>query len=54
MNYKELGKTGLQVAPVIFGTSALGNLYTTLGDDTKQEIVTNCYRNVPVFDSAGK
>lgn len=56
MEYKEFGKTGLKVPPIIFGTSALGNLYTALSDDTKLEIVSECFKNVstPVFDSAGK
>jgi len=45
------------IPPVIFGTSALGNLYSALSDDTKTEIVKESLLNVPkpvVFDSAGK
>lgn len=57
MEYHPLGKTGLRVPPIVFGTSALGNLYAALSDDTKTSIVKECIRNVPgtvVFDSAGK
>jgi D-threo-aldose 1-dehydrogenase len=57
MEYKALGKTGLQVPPIVFGTSALGNLYTALDDDTKLNIVSECmmYMQKPVvFDCAGK
>ncbi len=52
-----LGNTGLIVPPVIFGTSALGNLYTELDEDTRLEIVKACFDNVlcpVVFDCAGK
>jgi D-threo-aldose 1-dehydrogenase len=51
------GKTGLKIPPVIFGTSALGNLYAALEDDTKLGIVSQCFEHVQkpvVFDSAGK
>jgi D-threo-aldose 1-dehydrogenase len=56
VKYNEFGKTGLKVPPIVFGTSALGNLYTALSDDTKLDIVSQCFNNVPipVFDSAGK
>jgi len=56
MEYSTLGKTGLKLPPIIFGTSALGNLYQVLNDSTKFDIVNECCRNVeiPVFDSAGK
>lgn len=49
--------TGISLPPVIFGTSALGNLYTALSDETKMQIVSECFNHVPkpvVFDSAGK
>ena len=52
-----LGTTGLKVPPVIFGTSALGNLYEAISDETKEAIVGNClgYVESPVvFDIAGK
>lgn len=53
----ELGKTGLKVPPIIFGTSALGNLYSELKEDVKLEIVKECFtylQSPVVFDSAGK
>jgi len=56
MEYSTLAKTGLKLPPIIFGTSALGNLYRVLNDSTKFDIVNECCKNVeiPVFDSAGK
>jgi len=56
MEYSALGKTGLRIPRIIFGTSALGNLYRVHPYNTKLEIVRECIRNVqhPVFDSAGK
>jgi D-threo-aldose 1-dehydrogenase len=56
MEYSTLGKTGLKIPQIIFGTSALGNLYRAHTYATKLEIVSECIKNVqnPVFDSAGK
>ena len=51
------GKTGLQIPPIIFGTSALGNLYQALDDETKSQIVRESIERVGapvVFDTAGK
>jgi D-threo-aldose 1-dehydrogenase len=42
---------------IIFGTSALGNLYVDLHEDIKTKIVSECFKHAPhpvVFDSAGK
>lgn len=47
----------IELPKVIFGTSALGNLYTSLPDDEKLKIVSECitHSTAPsVFDSAGK
>lgn len=57
MNYKPLGKTGLKVPPIIFGTSCLGNLYQALPDQTKLQILKEMFIHVDgpvVLDSAGK
>jgi D-threo-aldose 1-dehydrogenase len=56
MKYSNLGETGIKIPEIIFGTSALGNLYQAISFETKLEIVRECFRNVkyPVFDSAGK
>ncbi len=57
MNHRPLGKTGLDVPPVIFGTSCLGNLYEVVADETKLAIVAEIFRHCPapvVLDSAGK
>ena len=51
------GKTGLEVPPIIFGTSCLGNLYQALPWDTKLAIMREWFKWVepPVaLDSAGK
>lgn len=52
-----LGKTRLEVPPVLFGTSALGNLYGDPGAATKQGIVRAIRQTLGtrmVLDSAGK
>lgn len=57
MERRSIGKTGISIPPVIFGTSALGNLYSALSDETKTEIIKECLLNVPgpvAFDTAGK
>jgi D-threo-aldose 1-dehydrogenase len=54
---RKLGKTSLQIPPIIFGTSCLGNLYQALEDDVKFEIIKEWFRCVesPVaIDTAGK
>jgi len=57
MEHRPIGSTGVSIPTVIFGTSALGNLYSALSDGTKTSIIKECLLNVPkpvVFDSAGK
>lgn len=57
MIYKELGRTGIKIPSIIFGTSCLGNLYQALPEQTKIEIVQEMFKHVdpPVaLDSAGK
>lgn len=57
MILQPLGDTGIQVPPITFGTSALGNLYTALDPKVKQEIVKESIhysQPLTVFDSAGK
>ncbi|NMC38040.1 MAG: aldo/keto reductase [Bacteroidales bacterium] len=57
MDHSPVGNTGLNIPRIIFGTSALGNLYSALSDETKIGIVSECLAYVPkpvVFDSAGK
>jgi D-threo-aldose 1-dehydrogenase len=56
-DYRPLGKTGLKVPPIVFGCSALGNLYRVISDVAKLEIVSAWFDQVapPVFiDTAGK
>ncbi len=57
MKRSSIGNTGIILPPVVFGTSALGNLYNALTEETKLEIVSECFKYVSrpvVFDSAGK
>ncbi|MFW6250248.1 MAG: aldo/keto reductase, partial [Alkalispirochaetaceae bacterium] len=52
-----IGATGVGVPKLIFGTSALGNLYRELDEATKREIVANWFEEMdpPVcIDTAGK
>lgn len=55
--HRPLGKTGLQVPPIVFGTTCLGNIYEVVPDETKHAIVAGVIKHSPapaVFDSAGK
>lgn len=54
---KQLGRTGLQVPLVIYGTSYLGNLYTALPYEEKLALMSKwfeCTEKPVVIDSAGK
>ena len=54
---RPFGRTGLQVPPIVFGTSVLGNAFQTLPDQTKSAIISEWFRHVAptVFiDTAGK
>jgi D-threo-aldose 1-dehydrogenase len=47
----------LDMPPIIFGTSGLGNLFVALPQEIKQEIVKEAIAHTKgklVFDSAGK
>ncbi|MGB0371975.1 MAG: aldo/keto reductase [Opitutales bacterium] len=46
----------LEIPRIVFGSSALGNLYEVVEDDQKLAIVTNWIRHqkYPIIDSAGK
>lgn len=47
----------IQLPPVIFGTSCLGNIYEATPYETKLAIVRECVNNspgIPMFDTAGK
>ncbi|MEO6685046.1 MAG: aldo/keto reductase, partial [Dyadobacter sp.] len=52
-----MNDNAIQLPPVIFGTSCLGNIYYATSYEEKQAIVKACVENSPgkaVFDSAGK
>lgn len=55
--HAEIRHTGIRIPPVIFGISALGNLYQSMTPERKQDIVAACHRHTAspvVFDGAGK
>ena len=55
--HAEIRHTGIRIPPVIFGISALGNLYQAMTSERKQAIVAACQRHTAspvVFDGAGK
>ena len=57
MKKNELAGTFLKLPPVVFGTSALGNLYVALTEKDKLDIIRECFNHVKkpvVFDCAGK
>lgn len=51
-----LTRDGVEITPVIFGTSCLGNLYRVLPYETKLELAQAWFRTAakPTIDSAGK
>jgi D-threo-aldose 1-dehydrogenase len=52
-----LGKSGLEVPPMIFGTSYLGNLYRAMSYREKLELIRGWFQSVEkpvVIDTAGK
>jgi D-threo-aldose 1-dehydrogenase len=55
--YRQFGKTGLRVPPIVFGSTALGNAFQALPEQTKMGLCCEWFRHVtpPVFiDTAGK
>ncbi len=58
MKFAPIRDTGISLPQLIFGTSALGNLYNALDYKTKKDIVRNFFGAMPgrpvVLDSAGK
>ena len=57
MNRNILGKTGIEIPPIIFGTSCFGNLYVALPWPTKISILNNIFDQMDgqvVLDTAGK
>jgi D-threo-aldose 1-dehydrogenase len=54
---KPLGRTGLMVPSVVYGTSYLGNLYTALSYENKLALMQKwfeCTEKPVVIDTAGK
>jgi D-threo-aldose 1-dehydrogenase len=57
MKYHPFGDTGISIPAIVYGTSALGNLYSEPDYKTKLAIVRECTTRVSkpvVFDCAGK
>lgn len=54
---RELGKTGVAIPKVVFGTTCLGNLFVAMSDQAKHELVKAWIDQMPspvAIDSAGK
>lgn len=54
---RTLGRNGPDVPPIVFGTSALGNLYAARPDEAKLAVLREMFRDAQgpvVLDSAGK
>lgn len=54
---RQLGRTGIAVPPIIFGTSAFGNLFRAIPYEEKRRIAEEWFERVEppvVLDSAGK
>lgn len=57
LSHRPLGRTGVGVPPIVFGTSCLGNLYAVVPEERKVALVAEMIRHCPapvVLDSAGK
>ena len=57
MHLSSFGNTGLQVPPIVYGTSFLGNLYRDIGWDLKLEIIKKWFEagdSMVLIDTAGK
>ena len=57
MKYTKVKKSDIHIPEIIFGTSALGNLYHVIPEEVKLNIVKECITHLDgdvVFDSAGK
>ena len=57
VHHKPLGSTGLQVPPVVFGSTCLGNLFVAMSDDDKAQLMREWFAKMPkpvAIDSAGK
>jgi len=55
--HRDFGNTGLQMPRVVFGATALGNLFVAMRDEDKAELVREWFANMPrpvAIDSAGK
>jgi D-threo-aldose 1-dehydrogenase len=55
MEYRQLGKIGLKVPRIVYGTSCLGNLYEALPAETKLSITREWFAHLDppaVIDSA--
>jgi D-threo-aldose 1-dehydrogenase len=57
MKHNPLGKTSLTTPPVVFGSTALGNLFQVMPDETKLATIREIFEHIEkpvVIDSAGK
>ena len=57
MQHVAFGKTGLTTPPIVFGSTALGNLFRVFSYESKLETMRQIFEHIPkpvVIDSAGK
>lgn len=57
MKHIDVGNSGLKIPQVVFGSTALGNLFGVIPDETKLEIMRQIFNQMPkpvAIDSAGK
>lgn len=57
MQHVAFGKTGITTPPVVFGSTALGNLFRVFSYESKLETMRQIFEHIPkpvVIDSAGK
>ena len=57
MQHVAFGKTGITTPPIVFGSTALGNLFRVFSYESKLETMRQIFEHIPkpvVIDSAGK
>ncbi len=57
LTHRRFGRTGLQMPRVVFGATVLGNLFVSLSDEAKRELIREWFTRMPApiaIDSAGK
>src|SRR6056297_406878 len=56
-DHRSFGKTGLAIPPVVFGATALGNLFVAIDEHQKADLIGQWFTHMPkpvAIDTAGK